>query len=73
MRRETFGDLVRLLPEDRLRRPPDETADAMWAIACVDVLLLLRTLPGWDMARYIEWLGSTLVVQLLTDEETRRP
>ncbi len=68
LRRQTFGDFIALLPEERLRRPPDETADAAWAIASVDVLLLLLTLPGWDMARYAEWLSSTLVLQLLTAE-----
>lgn len=70
LRRQTFGDFIALLPEERLRRPPDESADALWAIASVDVLLLLRTLPGWDPARYADWLGSTLVMQLLTSEES---
>ena len=64
-RRETFGQLVAMVPEDRLRQSPELTADTMWAIGSVDVFLLLRTVLDWNEAQYAEWLGQTLVDQLL--------
>ena len=67
-RRETFGGMIRMLPEDRLRRPPEEAADTTWAIASIDVFLLLRSILGWDAKQYGEWLSRTLVDQLLIPE-----
>jgi AcrR family transcriptional regulator len=64
-RRESFGVMIRMVPEHRLRHPPDRSADTMWAIGSVDVFLLLRTVLEWDAAQYTEWLSDTLVDQLV--------
>jgi AcrR family transcriptional regulator len=65
-RHETFAAIARMLPAATLRHPPDRTTDTMWAIGSVDVFLLLRTVLGWDAARYAAWLGDTLVEQVLS-------
>jgi AcrR family transcriptional regulator len=67
-RRETFGGMIHMLPEDRLRRPPEEAADTTWAIGSIDVFLLLRSIQDWDAEQYAEWLSRTLVDQLLIAE-----
>jgi AcrR family transcriptional regulator len=67
-RHETFAGLIGMLPEDRLRRSPGEATDSAWAIGSIDVFLLLRSIEGWDAARYVTWLGETLVAQLLVPE-----
>ena len=67
-RHETFAALIELLPEQRLRRPPDESTDTAWAIGSVDVYLLLQSIRSWNDARYSEWLSRTLVDQLLIPE-----
>jgi AcrR family transcriptional regulator len=64
-RHETFGALIRTIPEQRLRRPHDESTDTAWAIGSIDVYLLLCSIQGWDDARYSAWLTRTLVDQLL--------
>ena len=64
-RRETFGAMIRMVPEQRLRHPYDESADTMWAIGSIDVFLLLRTALDWETAQYREWLSRTLVDQLV--------
>jgi AcrR family transcriptional regulator len=64
-RRETFGDMIDMLPEHRLRRPREKSADTMWAIGSIDVLLLMRTVLERDAAQYAEWLSATLVDQLV--------
>jgi AcrR family transcriptional regulator len=64
-RHETFAAIARMLPAVTLRHPPDRTTDTMWAIGSIDVFLLLRTVLGWDAARYAAWLGDTLVEQVL--------
>jgi AcrR family transcriptional regulator len=69
-RHETFAAMVRLLPEQRLRRSPEETADTAWAIGSIDVFLLLRSIHGWEAPRYAEWLRQTLVDQLLVPKKT---
>jgi AcrR family transcriptional regulator len=64
-RRETFGEMIRMVPEDRLRKPYEYSADTMWAIGSVDVFLLLRELLGWKPKHYADWLRDTLVDELL--------
>jgi len=64
-RHETFAGLIGMIPEDRLRQPLDESTDTAWAIGSIDVFLLLRTVRGWGATRYREWLGRTLVSELL--------
>jgi AcrR family transcriptional regulator len=65
-RRETFGTLIRMVPEQRLRQPYERSADTMWAMGSIDVFLLYRTILEWDASRYAEWLNDTLVDQLVT-------
>lgn len=67
-RHDTFAALIEQLPERRLRRPHDESTDSAWAIGSIDVYLLLHSIRGWDVAQYSEWLGRTLVDQLLVPE-----
>ncbi|HZS14312.1 MAG TPA: helix-turn-helix domain-containing protein [Candidatus Dormibacteraeota bacterium] len=67
-RHTTFGGMIRMLPERRLRRPFEESVDTAWAIGSIDVFLLLRSLRGWDAGAYSEWLSRTLVDQLLAPE-----
>jgi len=64
-RRETFGQMIRMVPEDRLREPYERSADTMWAIGSVDVFLLLRDIQQWKPKRYADWLRNTLVDALL--------
>lgn len=64
-RHETFAGMIAMLPEQRLRRSPEEATDSAWAIGSIDVFLLLRSIQGWDVAQYAEWLRRTLVDQLL--------
>jgi AcrR family transcriptional regulator len=65
-RRETFGAMIGMVPEQRLRHPHEPSADTMWAVGSIDVFLLLRTVLDWDAAQYAEWLSDTLVNQLVT-------
>lgn len=67
-RHETFGALIGMLPEHRLRASADEATDSAWAIASIDVFLLLRSIRGWDQAQYSTWLRRTLVDQLLVPD-----
>lgn len=67
-RRETFGAVIAMLPEDRLRRSPEESADAAWAIGSTEVFQLLTTRRGWDADRFREWLTRTLIAQLLSPD-----
>ena len=67
-RHETFAGMIRMLPEDRLRRPPDEATDTTWAIGSIDLFLLLRSIQEWDADQYADWLSRTLVDQLLVPE-----
>ena len=64
-RRETFGAMIRMIPEQHLRHPYERSADTAWAIGSIDVALLLRTVLEWDSAQYAQWLNDTLVDQLL--------
>jgi AcrR family transcriptional regulator len=64
-RSQTFAAMIGKLPEHRLRRPVQASADTAWAIGSIDVYLLLRTIRGWDHAQYTTWLARTLVDQLL--------
>ena len=64
-RRETFGAMIGMVPEQRLRHSHEQSADTMWAIGSIDVFLLLRTALEWDAAQYREWLSRTLVDQLV--------
>ena len=63
-RHETFGSMVRHIPETRLRQSWEDTIDTAWAIGSIDVFLLLQS-RGWDATRYARWLRDVLVVQLL--------
>ena len=67
-RHDTFAGMIRMLPEERLREPPEESTATAWAIGSIDVFLLLRSVLEWDPARYSEWLRRTLVNQLVTPE-----
>jgi len=67
-RYDTFAGMVRMLPEERLREPPEESTATAWAIGSIDIFLLLRSVLEWDPARYSEWLRRTLVNQLVTPE-----
>lgn len=67
-RHETFAGMIAMLPEQRLRRPPQEATDSAWAIGSIDVFLLLRSVQGWDAPQYTEWLRRTLVDQLLAPD-----
>ena len=67
-RYDTFAGMIRMLPEERLRQPPEESTATAWAIGSIDVFLLLRSVLEWDPARYSEWLRRTLVNQLVTPE-----
>lgn len=67
-RHVTFGDMVRMLPEKRLRRSFEESTDAAWAVGSIDVFLLLRSMLGWDAAQYADWLRRTLVDLLLAPD-----
>jgi AcrR family transcriptional regulator len=64
-RRESFGAMIRMIPEHALRQPYDESADSMWAVGSIDVYLLLRTVLERDGSQYAQWLSDTLVAQLL--------
>jgi AcrR family transcriptional regulator len=64
-RHETFAAMIASIPEQRLRRPHDESTDTAWAIGSIDVFLLLTSIRGWDVAHYSDWLRRTLVDQLL--------
>ncbi len=66
-RRETFGHLIRMVDEQRLRQPYELSADTMWAIGSIDVFLLLRTVLEWDAPEYADWLRRTLVDQLVKE------
>jgi AcrR family transcriptional regulator len=63
-RYETFAGLIGMLPEQRLRTSPGEATATAWAIGSIDVFLLLRSI-SWNAAQFTEWLGQTLVQQLL--------
>jgi AcrR family transcriptional regulator len=67
-RHETFAGMIAMLPEQHLRRSPQEATDSAWAIGSIDVFLLLRSIQGWDAPRYAKWLSDTLVRQLLHQE-----
>lgn len=69
-RHETFAGMIAMLPEERLRRPPEEAVDSAWAIGSIDVFLLLRSIQGWDASRYAEWIRQTLIDQLLVPEDS---
>ena len=65
-RHESFAVIVRMIPEDRLRHPVEESTDTAWAIGSSEVYQLLRIRRGWDADHYQEWLSRTLVEQLLS-------
>lgn len=67
-RHRTFGEMVRMLPEHRLRQSYEASTDTAWSIGSIDVFLLLRSIREWDAAQYAEWLARTLVDALLVPE-----
>jgi AcrR family transcriptional regulator len=64
-RHQTFVTIFGLIPKDRLRRSPQESAVTAWAIGSTEVFLLLRVHRGWKAKRYVEWLSRSLVDVLL--------
>jgi AcrR family transcriptional regulator len=64
-RRETFGAMIRMIPEHHLRHPYEWSADTMWAIGSIDVSLLQRTVLEWDSTQYARWLSDIFVDQLV--------
>jgi len=64
-RHQTFAGMIDMIPEQHLRRSHEEATDTAWAIASIDVFLLLRTIQGWDAQQYANWLGQTLTDLLL--------
>ncbi|HTK16365.1 MAG TPA: helix-turn-helix domain-containing protein [Acidimicrobiia bacterium] len=64
-RRETFGIMIRMIPEQHLRHPYEQSADTAWAIGSIDIVLLQRAVLDWDGTRHAQWLRDTLVDQLL--------
>lgn len=67
-RHETFATMIAMIPEARLRQPPDESGDTAWAIGSSEVFLLLQRVRGWDDERYRAWITQTLVRALLADD-----
>jgi len=63
-RRATVGFVIAALPEERLRHPPEECADTMWA-ASTETLQLLRTVLGWSWPGVRAWLARTFEDVLL--------
>ena len=67
-RHQTFAGMIAMLPPDALRQSHEEATDTAWAIASVDVFLLLRSIRGWDATRYAAWIRRTLVEVLLVSD-----
>jgi AcrR family transcriptional regulator len=65
-RHQTFTVVMGMIPANRLRWSPEESADTAWALSSSEVFLLLRSVSGWDAARYEDWLSRLLAEQLLT-------
>jgi hypothetical protein len=42
LRLKTFGAVIGLIPEDRLRSTPAACGDTLWAVASAEVFLLFR-------------------------------
>ena len=64
-RRETFETMIRMIPEQELRQPYEQSADTMWSIGSIDVMLLQRSVLEWDQKKYVAWLRDALVSQLI--------
>jgi AcrR family transcriptional regulator len=71
-RLETFRAIVDMLPADRLKHSPEETADTAWAVASAEVFILLRTVREWSWDEIREWLRRTLVDLILDPNALRR-
>jgi len=67
-RLETFGVVLGMLPEDRLRHTPQECTDTVWAVASTEVFLLLLNIRGWSWDQIRQWLARTLVDLLLAPQ-----
>ncbi len=65
-RAAAFEIAVGLLPAHRLRVGPRESIDTLWALSSPETYLMLRTIRGWSQGHYRDWLGRTLLIQLLT-------
>ncbi|MGH3265328.1 MAG: hypothetical protein ACRDNS_25410, partial [Trebonia sp.] len=65
-RAAAFDVAVALLPRQRLRASPRESADTLWALSSPETYLMLRSNRGWSHRRYRDWLRRTLLLQLLT-------
>jgi AcrR family transcriptional regulator len=67
-RLETFGTVLGMLPEDRLRHTSQDCVDTVWAVASAEVFLLLRNVRGWSWDQIRKWLARTLVDLLLAPQ-----
>lgn len=67
-RRETTGIVLDMLPPARLRIPPEECADIVWALTSAETNLLLRNVLGWTWPEIRAWLPRTLEALLLKPE-----
>ena len=67
-RHQAFVKIFGLIPKDRLRGSPRESATTAWAIGSTEVFLLLRVHRGWTAKRYVEWLTRSLADVLLVPE-----
>ncbi|MDQ2850016.1 MAG: hypothetical protein M3Y49_04640, partial [Actinomycetota bacterium] len=65
-RAAAFEAAIGLLPPERLRLSPDESADTLWALSSPDTYLMLRTVRGWSHHTYQNWLRHSLLTLLLT-------
>jgi len=64
-RLQTFEFGLKTLPEDRLRRSPEETAATVWAIGSTEVYTLMTTIRGYSETAVRRWLADTLVDTVL--------
>ena len=66
-RLETFAAAVQMISRSDLKRPPDEAATTVWAIASPEMFHLLRHVRRWDAAQYRTWLRRTLAEVVLKE------
>ena len=72
-RLETIGVLIRMVPEQHLRRSYADSTDTAWALASTDVWLLLRHNRGWSTKRIRAWIARTLTETLLAPASRDKP
>ena len=59
-RLQTITAAMQTIPRSALRRPAEEAATTVWAIARPEVFHLLRHVRHWDSDQYRTWLRRTL-------------